>query len=427
MVSVMNDTNRIPNAVSTRTYTPQFSEYQVGCGMMNFNVIYYGNDKFLINQGGCANVYYGFYNTFEGLYNKSTIVNMANDRRSYKIPIIYQKGMFLQETAAALYFTYANTTCGLYEVVDNTILLHTPTDGLTSSPTTWTSRCALPTGEIMISSFTRIKFFVTEVQRFKTVSSSMFSDDVELVNDMATSIMKAGNNTFQFVELKLGNTSIEAVECITLNLGNASLSAICSYNSVNNILSSPQELNPAISSARRGAPIAALPLNGLAGDTSSSNLFIAISHIPIKSNSSIQQISIPEAKNASSAAAHYIALLGQNIYMDWYTSKMYAIYNIVDIEEGLEIPLWLIIVVFISMLFCTVLCCSTQFLLEPLYTGSLYKVMSIQMAPRSSSFASIVRWSKDYPIEYEGFHTTTGNNGFYEVDLKPETTLTQLS
>ncbi|KAF9343030.1 hypothetical protein BGX26_006397 [Mortierella sp. AD094] len=256
----------------------------------------------------------------------------------------------------------------------------------------------------------------------------MFNEDVELVRAMESSITKAGNKTFLFSELKFGNTTLDALVCASVKSGKTSLEAICSYNSVSVIITSPQDFSPAISAARKGAPFEGPPpvdAGAPPGENYTATAVMAISHIPTVTNATAQQLSIPGAKNASFVSALYLASLGQNMYLDWNTSKLYVIYDTIDIESGFEMPLWLSVVVLVTMILCAGFCCLTQYSLDPIYTGSLYKVMSIQMAPKSNSFAAMIRWSKGHSIDCEGFYSTPGDNGFYDIDLMSEPRMTR--
>ncbi|KAG0007842.1 hypothetical protein BGZ80_004168 [Entomortierella chlamydospora] len=340
---------------------------------------------------------------------------MPNGRGSFKIPGSIS-GDSLTEPLSSVYLDYRNTTCGLDDIDPSGDI--PDINGLTSPPKTWTTRCALPTGEFVATSLTSIKFFVTKVKNFRRVTSSMFNEDVELVRAMESSITKAGNKTFLFGEFKYGNTTFDALLCVSVKSGKADLKAICSYNSVSAIITSPQDFNPVISAALP-------PINvGASYYNYPSTAVMSISHIPTVTNTTTQQLSIPGAKNASLASALYLASLGQNMYLDWNTSKLYVIYNIVDIESGLEMPLWLTIVVLVAMILCAGFCCLTHYFLDPIFTGSLYKVMSIQMAPKPNSFAAMIRWSKGHSIDCDGFHNTPNDNSFYDVDLMSEPWMT---
>ncbi|KAF9992831.1 hypothetical protein BGZ79_002590, partial [Entomortierella chlamydospora] len=262
---------------------------------------------------------------------------------------------------------------------------------------------------------------------FRRVTSPMFNEDIELIHAMESSITKAGNETFFFNEFKYGNTTFDALVCMSAKSGEAGLMAICSYNSVSAIITGPQDFSPIISAARKGAPFEGPPIEVDASSDSNytSTTVMTISHIPTVTNTTTQQLSIPGAKNASLASALYLASLGQNMYLYWNTSKLYVIYNIVDIERGLEMPLCLSIVVLVAMILCAGFCCLTHYFLDPIFTGSLYEVMSIQMAPKSNCFVAMIGWSKDHSTDCDGFHTTLNDNSFYDVDLMSEPWMTR--
>ncbi|KAF8963045.1 hypothetical protein BGZ46_001064 [Entomortierella lignicola] len=426
ITSMINATNRIPNAVEGRVYTPQISKYQVGCDKLNFYAMNFTptENNFFYDQGGCATVNYGINNAFTETPNKTTIVDRPNGQRSIKMPGSY--GLpYLAESLTTVDLTYGDTTCSLVqlEVGGN---IPTGTDGLTSPPKTFTTRCVLPTGEIVALSQTAIKFSIFKAQNFHRVTSKMFKVDVELISAMEASVKAASNKTYLLAELRFGDTSLETLVCITTNLGNPSSSVVCLYASINTFITTQQDFNPRIAAALgTTSPGGSSNLLGspLGNDLS---IVMLIYHIPTLTNNSIQQLSIPEAKNASYMSALYLTSLGHNLYMDWNTSMLYVIYNTVGTQAGLEIPLWLSIIVLITMLLCAVFCWSTQFFLDPMYTGSLYKVMSIQMAPKSNSFAEMIRWSKSYSMDSKVFHNSLSDNGFYDVDIKSDVSLMRI-
>ncbi|KAF9205478.1 hypothetical protein BGZ49_003967 [Haplosporangium sp. Z 27] len=405
MALIMNDTNHIPDAVAGRIYTARTSEYQVGCELMNFYAMNDTGDKYFIDQGGCATVTFNVLNNFLDSYDKATIKDMPNNRRSIKIPGSYG-GPEMVESIPTVTFAYANTSCSLVDTNDAGLIPYI--DGLTSPPRTSATSCMLPGGGLLASSLTTIKFFVSEVRNFRHITSPMFKVDTELVQAMATLAAKATNKTCLFSELRYSNTSIEVLECLSTTYGNATVSLTCSYSSANVIFVSQLEVDPAILAARGGS---LLTRNG------DPNTVMVVSHIPTVTDTGVQQLSIPEAKNASLAAVEYIAKLGANVYMNWDASKFYVIYDTFDTELGLEIPRVLSGIVLATMVFCAGFCLLTQYFLDPIYTGSLYKVMSIQMAPKSNSFAAMIRWSTTYS---NGFDEINNTPGFYEINLKSD-------
>ncbi|KAF8977207.1 hypothetical protein BGZ46_007561 [Entomortierella lignicola] len=424
MALMVNNTNHIPNAIVGRMYTARTSEYQVGCGILNFQLLN-TTDKLFINQGGCATA--GFYLSvpYIGLWEDSIVVEGPDGRLSSKTLGTYYLELVEIPTYIDLY--YGNITCTLNDdpLLD---LLSSPLNGLTSTPVTWTTRCVLPAGEIVALSLTSIKFSSAKLQDFKHVTSSLFGgEDEELITAMEESIKTATNQPTLFSELRYGNSTLDAVVCISTGSKQLPLHATCTYTSFTAVIVAKQEFNPAIAAARGGAPFGdpATEVILTPGDIGKSSLAMKISHIPSLINGTFHQLSISDVKNASFASAHYLASLGMNFYMDWNTSRLYVIYDTLDVEKGLEIPSWLSIIVLLAMLLCAVFCCLTQYLLTPIYTGSLYKVMSIQMTPKSNSFADMIRWSKAYSNGYEGFRTTPDDKKFYEVDLNSETSLTR--
>ncbi|KAF9113502.1 hypothetical protein BGX27_001456 [Mortierella sp. AM989] len=410
MVSMITDTNRIPNAIGGRTYTPRSSDFQAGCNKWNFHLLGDPSPHVLLDQDGCATLSIFIAASFSIIENSTTITNKPNGRRSIKIAgndTEYDTG-YISETSSGVEVNYGNTTCSMVDLTGG-ILASVDKEGITSNPRTLITKCVLPTGEVVAVSLTSINFSIPKAQNFRRVTSSMFHEDDELIRAMETSVKKVGNKTRLFTEMKLGDGTIDSVSCASKPHGKPSSTFLaCMYSSLSAVTVGPKESNPLISAARGGAPFEVRV---------ESTISMTISHIPTITDAGKQQLSISGAKNASYASSHYFASLGQNFYMDWNTSRLYVIYDTVDVERGLNIPLWLSIVLLVTMLFCTVFCLSTQYILDPMYTGSLYKTMSIQMAPKSNSFSAMIRWSKVHSMELEGSHTTPSDNGFHEIDL----------
>ncbi|KAF9990399.1 hypothetical protein BGZ80_007067, partial [Entomortierella chlamydospora] len=321
MASMINDTNRIPNAIPGRIYTPQTATFNVGCDKMSFYA-FNSSAKFLLNQGGCATVNFNTYDSFIASYDNATVVNKPNGRSSIKIPGTYS-GQYLLESLPGVDLTYGNTTCSLIGLENGSSVVN-GTNGITSVPKTWTTRCVLPTDEIVALSLTTIRFSFFKSQDFRRLTSSMFRDDAELVRAMQGSFKTATNKTIIFSELRFSNTTLEALVCLNTNLGNASPSTSCAYVSVGIVVTTQQEINLIIAGARGSAPsaVSPTPADSLIGYQYNPSIIMTIYHIPTLTNNNTQQLSISEANNASLMSAQYFASLGQNIYMDWNTSKL---------------------------------------------------------------------------------------------------------
>ncbi|KAF9162224.1 hypothetical protein BGX21_001665 [Mortierella sp. AD011] len=207
MASMINDTNRIPNAIPGRIYTPQTATFNVGCNKMNFYA-FNSSAKFLLNQGGCATVKFDIDFSFIPSYDKATVVNKPNGRSSIRIPGNYTFDFF-GEPIPGVDLTYGNTTCSLFDLENDNNIYNGTTD-------------------------------------FHRLTSSMFRDDAELVRTMEESFKTTTNETIMFSELRFSNTTLEALACLNTNIGNTDPSTSCAYVSVGIVVTAQQEVNPTL-------------------------------------------------------------------------------------------------------------------------------------------------------------------------------------
>ncbi|CAO3568637.1 unnamed protein product [Mortierella alpina] len=391
MEMMINDTKNIPGAVSGRVYTPQTSEYEIGCNQtaimaLEPNMTHY--PQLLLRDDGCMLIMFMFTANFQQLVANATIINRSNDRWSIAMPIIaaqYLPEIDVVAVAFANNSTFLGTGTG---AVGHT--LEYPKDGMTSLPQTVTSKGVSLTGETLVISISNMPFCTSTVERFRNVSTAVFDNYDDLFQAMEASVNNAAfrSKTNLFTEVRIVNSTIEALVCYSSSLPGL----MCAYTIINAILVKQQDLNPIIAEARQGRPLS-LGLDP--------TISMRIDHTVAKINGTRQSISLFTMKNATTAAAHYLASLGQNFYMDWNASQLYIIYDTTDTQRGVEIPLWLMMCIAINMAACLGLWAATEYFMDGRYTSSLHKNIALQLGERVKSSAPMVMRCKFDPLEFQ--------------------------
>ncbi|KAI1292913.1 hypothetical protein EDD11_008573 [Mortierella claussenii] len=404
MALMINDTRNIPEVVSGRQYTPRTFSYDLGCNSTGF-YMWDGEVELYEPKDMCAFV--TVYPSTASVEDpkKARVSKKANGRLSLLVPSDGTGSP--HELAFTATFNYANSNCSMKDPTN--IISPTIQDGISSLPLTLTTKCLLPSGEILVLSSTSIRYFVRQLQDFTNITTSVFrKDGNELVRAMNSSIVKASTkfNHTLLAEVKIDNTTMDSLSCFTAkNSTTSSITLACMYSSINVIAVKQQQPNAMIAAARGGAPWTVTEGNSVA---------MSFYHLPQITDQNAIHLSPSAAKMASIAASQYIAHLGQNVYMDWDLNELYVLYDTSDANTGLSIPLWLTFCVLFAMAACLGFCSLTQVLLDGRYTGSLYKVMSIQMADETNSYAPMIRWSKTYSMALDDAFATTSRTSTYD-------------
>ncbi|KAF9958234.1 hypothetical protein BGZ72_000697 [Mortierella alpina] len=324
----------------------------------------------------------------EPLGINSTVIQRSNDRWSIVTPTIPDPWVAEIPVVAML---QSNST--VLTVMNDLLRIQVELDdGLTSLPETVASKGLSPAGETLVLSISSVPFSTSTAQRFRNVSTTIFDNYNDMFEAMEVSVNNATlrSTTNLFTEVKVSNGTIEALAC----LSNQIPGLMCTYSIISTVVTKPQALNPIIAEARQGRPLTqSQGLNFTVG--------MRIRHTIAKIDGKRQMISISTIKDATSAAAHYLALLGQNFHMDWDDSQLYVIYDTTDAEGGLEIPSWLVWCIAVSMIACLCLWAATEYVLDERYLSSLQKNIALHLGARLPGTAPMVMKSKFDPLEFE--------------------------
>ncbi|KAF9383040.1 hypothetical protein BGX21_001664 [Mortierella sp. AD011] len=415
MVSMINDTKItevIPDAIDGRVYTPRTFDYEIGCSNIDISLTS-GTGSLALGDTACARTKIitvgDFYYTEDG----ANVTKRSNDRWSISMPVEYIKDLgYVSELPMFTETTYNNSTCTLSNYMNG--LLNESRDGSTSSPTTVATKCVYPSGDVVAMSLSTSRFMTTTASQFSNVSKIMFDEYDELFQTMDVALDTiTGSNSTLFLEIKSENGTTNSLSCYKApnpSINNTSFLS-CIYFAAQSTILKIEAFEPVITSAQRGSQ----PLPDI-------TTIMSFTHLVSIDKGFSAQISIAELRNHTLEAAHYLASLGQNLYVNWNRQEVTVMFETTDAEEGLEIPNWLIIFVPATAIISALLVGPTEYFLDARYTSSLYKSIALSMRLRMNSFAPMLMRSKVDPIEFEGIPVVPSGPQF-EADPKSVATL----
>ncbi|KAF9306134.1 hypothetical protein BGZ74_007481 [Mortierella antarctica] len=185
--------------------------------------------------------------------------------------------------------------------------------GMTSSPKTALTKCLLTSGESVILSTSAIRFIVPSREMFRSVATSIFGMQDELVLGMEDSV---NNSTLTTLPANV----LEELTVMEVKVIGTEVAALS------------QPMNPDV--ARR------LVNKGLNPSWTNVTITMVLSYLPRVSNDDLS-FAIPKILNASAEAVDYFASLGNNFVLDWEGSMLYVAFDTIEILKGYEIPRWL--------------------------------------------------------------------------------------
>jgi hypothetical protein len=257
--------------------------------------------------------------------------------------------------------------------------LSSPTDGLTSAPETNVIKCLLPDGSIQVLATSSIRFISSSIKSFRNTTATFLNEQDDLVQAMENSMDAFSQHLIPqlFVETNIKENTMDILACYTgfSNL-TGTWAPMCRYSAVNAILVSQQVMNPVISQIRKGAKY---------NETFIYSLGATFDHYVAVKNGVQEKVSFVSIKQKTAEISSYLASLGQNAQMDWTNNQFIVIYDVYDILDGFDVPVWLIIVYCILVVICFCLFVYSRFLLRGFY-GSLYYAISQQLAKREDEY-----------------------------------------
>jgi hypothetical protein len=256
-------------------------------------------------------------------------------------------------------------------------------------PRTSTTKCFHNNGNITALAITTTRFTQSSDTYNYTCVSTIFadkSDDLllgmkEAINTTALpadSQPQNGTST-AWIELRVDNSSIDIYICgssVPLD-GDVVLTKFeCVYSTIS-VLHFTQQLDDQLSQALEGRKFK--------GDVPAATTYMTLDHsTKIIGNKKAAPISIEKMRNDTTAVTQYMAELGYNYYADFDSGKLYIQYRISNLNLGLEVPIWVLVVATIILLISLVIWQATEWLVGEPHTCSLYSTIHAQLASRSN-------------------------------------------
>ncbi|KAF9951263.1 hypothetical protein BGZ72_007198 [Mortierella alpina] len=261
IASMINDTQNIPDAVPGRTYIPRTSEFEVACEQFDIVVLGPAEPQLHLTDGGCANLTISFDEEYN--FTNTTVVQRSDHRWGIAVPrsvtplSINNVPLQLKSSRADLPY------CGMDESYQRRRQLHVAS-GITSLPTTSTTKCVQLNGEISVLSMSTTRFYLSNALQFRDTTHDIFEDKADkLLQDMWESIqsrirynessVRPTLDTTMPMEVTVAKRSIDAIICQTeaIVLRHAAPAVECLYANINTFITKQQDPIPEPMDARR--------------------------------------------------------------------------------------------------------------------------------------------------------------------------------
>ncbi|KAF9336054.1 hypothetical protein BG006_009844 [Podila minutissima] len=378
----VNSTRSIPRAVSTKRYRPIVSEYELACDQFDFRA---PNRTFLVlPNDGCAFITLSV-SSIVARTDLSRMYTVQGSKGRVKVVIpalaIPEYHRLLPNMVADITVVsrvdYLDEKCLTPNT--NTAMFDANHAGMTSSPKTALTKCLFTSGESVILSTTAIRFIVPSREMFRSVATSIFGMQDELVLGMEDSVNNSTLTTLPanvleeltVMEVKVIGTEVAALVCVWTRQTLAEVPHItCAYTVTNALIIKSQPMNPDV--ARR------LVNKGLNPSWTNVTITMVLSHLPRVSNDDLF-FAVPKILNASAKAADYFASLGNNFVLDWEGSMLYVAFDTIEILKGYEIPRWLFFSMIGVMVVCLFFWIATNLLVDARHRHSLYMTVSREL------------------------------------------------
>jgi len=401
MEKALGSSIAIPEAKSDQVYIPVTADYTIKCASFNFSF-----EGYSITEGGCAKLHPTL------LSNTSYRDSVLTPRSSNRWSILMNSELEPYNTRVAALTSPLKIDeenhCGSFE---STRLrpYGNIEDGISSFPTTATSKCVLTTGDVAVLSLTSTRFTFANQEYNTNLTSMIFadtSDELLLAMDESFRIktippqdgVGLNRSVELWVELRAKNSSVDLLACAydtyKLNDYRPDRNVECVYYTINAFVMS-QPFNPKIQEVTR-----------IFGDTGYQGTIMIMDHVPTTSGKNHTPISLAKLRNDTAAVSDYMARLGTNLDVNYSEGKFYAQYDVKDIQSGLEVPLWVLVVSGFILIVSFILWQLTYWIVDSSHTSSLDKIMAMRMGFHTHT-PMLVR-AKLEPLELEGVELLPG-------------------
>ncbi|KAF9399840.1 hypothetical protein BGX21_005524 [Mortierella sp. AD011] len=399
IVRMTNDSSVILEPEVGRIYTPRTAEYETACSHLDLTWGFGADDDVIqstrLSSGDCV-ILMTQSSGIRPIYSNMSITSAYNGRWSITTPYEYLYKDRLYEVVTLAQLISGNRSLSVGPLNGFTFADDT-TDELIREPATNIAKYILSTGTTVSLSMTEVRFISPNIQEFLNNSKAIFGETNDLFQAMELSINRnktMSSSGASFAEIIISGSALNSLSCysgVSPRQGNET-SLMCSYIDARVIVTKPQPINSVISEARNGRPLS---------DSEFPSQLIQISYIPDNINGIVQPIPLLSLKQATSAAVHYMASLGQNLYLDWDDGQLYVIFDTVDIENGFEIQTWLVVAMLSLAVVSVCLWGGAWYFLDPAYKGSLYENASMEMGKQTNKKAPMLMSFDVHSMEME--------------------------
>ncbi|KAF9351652.1 hypothetical protein BGX26_010383 [Mortierella sp. AD094] len=402
VVRLINNTTNIPDFKKECLYTPRTFDYDIGCDQVDLVLSYMDTPPLVRTNESCATISILATGSAQPFYELASRATLSKGRYSINLPAISGSSIVVNELSSDVWYTYNQTRCFNEGPEAYTVLF--PHDGLTSAPGTSITKCVFPNGIVSVLSTSSIRFMSTSFQQFQNVSAAILSEHDELTQAMEVAMDRSAKDPIPAVlaEIKIVDNSIDMLMCYSANSTEIStLVQMCEYRTVQLIVTTKQDINPIIYHARGSSPLSSGFIY---------NLVTRITHIPTVFNGTqvpTLPISFRVLKSSTLELSHYMTALGQNVYVDWEQQRLFVMFDTWDILEGLNVPLWLMVLFGAIMIACLVLWIHVWLKFKK-HRGSLYHNITQQVSDRVDCKAPMLMPFKTDTKKLGGFPILSG-------------------
>jgi hypothetical protein len=375
---VLNDTGLNPEPNPRTVYTPRKYIYEVACDQTGL-VIGSSKKEFAVSYSPPHNCWDLFVilpvgGTYDWDIKSATRRLVSSDVNMMVAPIWYPENKYMELEP----YLYANNSKSCFAITQlGSYFYSIPKDGITSLPSTDSTRCQYGTDDSFIMASTSIKFAVNRLNDFDKVTTLIFDDpssfplleSMRTVINSGTFLKSSSNDTI--VILTRMSSNVDILMCASAFFNQkTNTGLLCTYLVVATISTKPQQWDPTTP-----AEFKRVSSNPLDAFILTNKNEIRVYHIPLEVIDTMYIYSTSHLLKATTDAAVYLASLGHNVGLNSDAEKLYVFFDTVESKDAFEVPTTLLIVVGVLTLMCGFAWLISEIRYGPVFNGSLYKVI----------------------------------------------------
>jgi len=405
------------NAIGDEIYSPVISPYTIRCTRFNLSL----EDVELTNNG-CVGLNIHFHgNTSLGQHSK---ISSSPDRWSILLSSNIQPySIRLTPLTPIVNMTSSHPSTKPYCVGVESFRIrpfgglgaadYNITDcGLTSFPTTTTTKCIHETGDITVISITTTRFTFPDGVFDLSNAKKRFADQS---NDLLRSMQETFKNKTiapsntpveLWVEIRAMDPSIEVLACsLDYKLHGEDQMLECVYANINAMVVR-QPLNSHILTKLGKDSFGEPPLF---------STYMTMEYVVNTKNGETSPISLEGLSSNVAEVSEYMARLGSNVYADFDGGKLYIEYDVSDKKLGYEIPLWILLLIGV-LLIASILVLLVATRVGSPYNSSLYSVIVKQVPSEGDKSTSRLVMVKFNPLTFDSIPVQLCGDNIGESD-----------